>query len=385
MFKGITSPAEHNSLSKVLRIAIYVYLSLILEQHFLSDSNVALKLSKPRPPPLNLPYLARPTSDPMTPPPTAKKKSRGSLLPSSIVTFFSKKTESILQRTASIAPNFGRSTSLDLKPSNSAPLSPLSFEDNALGRLRRLSLIHDNRSPLTKPPEEEVDLRAETPFSSTLKQLEQSRDVLSASPGISPPPPSLIVTLAAKEANDPSRHLLADEEAGLKSILGWEGKNAQGKGMTGTLGFFRHQEFSVLHSRHVPSALPLPPTPSSSLSSSTESPSVINPPTPAFTPCEKARWITYMYYSRDGRSDKALGDAIVDLCSAADKPCDKPGCQFQRGQHELRFIHGGLRIVITVEPRDIEGGLSQNDTVEMWETCKTCAAQSKRKPMSEGT
>jgi len=379
VFTGVTSPTEHNALLKVLRIAIYVHLSLLLEQHFLSDSNVVLKLSKPRAPPINLPYLTHPTID-LTPTSSgAKRKTRNSLLPSSIVSFLSKKTESLFQRTAGIAPNLGRTASLDLKPSGSGALLPRSPQDKTFGRLRRFSLVSDNGFHPFQTEAKATD----TLFASTLKRLKKDRDIISSSPGISLAPPSLIVALAAKETKDPSRLLLANERAGLKSILGWDGGKTQGKGMTGTLGFIRQQGFSVLHSRHVPSTSPLPP-PSSS-SSSLDSPSQPKPLAPAFIPCDMARWITYMYYSRDGRSDKTLGDAIVDLCSAAEQPCDKPGCQFKRREHELRFIHGGLRIVIKVEPRDINIGTSQNDTIEMWQTCKACAVQSRRNPMSDGT
>src|ERR1700691_3854113 len=131
VFKGVTSPTEHNALSKVLRIAIYVHLSLILEQSFLSLPTVALKISKPRVPPSTPPYPTRPTVDPTPPSPDVKRKSRNSLLPSNIRSFFSKKAESILQRTTGLAPSLGRAGSLDLRPSRSRPLSPRSSEDNA--------------------------------------------------------------------------------------------------------------------------------------------------------------------------------------------------------------------------------------------------------------
>jgi 1-phosphatidylinositol-3-phosphate 5-kinase len=297
----------------------------------------------------------------------------------------SKKTESFLQRTAGIAPSLGRTGSLDLTRSNTGALLPRSSEDGAIGRLRRLSFVHDSRSPLTTPLQKEINATADAPFGSILQRLEQSKDILSSSPDISLAPPSLIVTLAAKEAKDPSRCLLADEQAGLKSILGWEGKEVQGTGMTGTVGFVRQQEFSVLHSRHVPSTQPLPLALDPSLISSLDSYSPPNYQPPIFTSCEKARWITYTYYSRDSRSDKPLGDAIVDLCSAADKPCDKLGCLFKRGEHELRFIHGGLQIVVKVEPRDITDATSQSDIIEMWETCRICAARSRLNHMNDGT
>ena len=376
VFNGVTSLTEHQALSKVLRIAIYVQLSLILEQNVLSDSNVALNLSKTR---ISLPrFLTLPAIEPEPPSSDIKKKSRSSLLPASLKSFISKKTESIFRRTSGMS--LGRTGSLDLRPSGIGPLTPRSSEDNALGRLRKLSFLHDSRSP---PPQTEINAATDAPFASILKRLEQNRNILSSSPGISLAPPSLIVNLATEETRDPSRSLLANEKAGLNSILGWEGRESQGRGMIGMLGFLRHQEFSVLHSRHVPAHPPASSDTSSS--SSLDSPAVQNPTVPISTPCEKARWITYTYYSRDSGSDKTLGDAIVDLCSSADNHCNRPGCHFKRGEHELRLIHSGLRITIKVGHREIHEGTSQNDIVEMWQTCKTCGAKSRQKPMSDGT
>lgn len=289
------------------------------------------------------------------------------------MSFLSKKAENILHKTAGIGPNLGRSGSLDIRPSSSGLTSARSSIDKPRARLRGLSF----RSSPSTPLQNEVTSAPDAAFTVIVKRLEESKDALSSSPGVSLSPPALLVALAAKEKSSPSHIFRADERAGLKSIRGWDENDSEGTGMTGTLGFVRQQEFSVLHSRHVPSALPHPP--------SDGSPSTQNPPAPTYVPCDKPRWITYQFYSRDKGSDKTLGDAVADLCSAADKPCDTNGCQFKRGEHELRMIHGGLRIVLKVEAREISDESSQNDIIEMWESCKTCGAVTRRHSMSDGT
>lgn len=391
LLKGAASQEEHDALTKALRIAIYVHLSLLLEQHFLSDSNVSLKFSKPR---LIKPASPiRPAPFPTQPPSPIlqQPQPRNGFLSSGIMSFFSRKTEGLVHRLNS--PLFPRAASLDIQrtppTSGMGMLSSRPSEDNALGRLRRLSFLHDQRagslSQMTKP---ETPTVPDKPFATVLKQLEKNKSLLSSSPGIYIPPPAILVTLAAREKLDPSRKLRGDEKTGLKTIRGWEGRKSQGRGLIGTLGFVRQQEFSVLHSRHVPSLLPLPPVQTTPDSSSIPNELPYRTPLPEtiYTPCDKPRWITYKYYSRDPSLDKTLGDAIVDLCASADSNCDKPGCTFKRGEHEIRFTHGGMRITLRVEPREITGETSgsQNDSIELWESCKVCAKESRRRMMSDG-
>lgn len=390
VLKGVASQEEHDALTKALRIAVYVYLSLLLEQHFLSDSNVSLKFSKPRliAPPPSVRLASFPTLPPS--PVLQQRKTQNGLWPSGIVSFFSRKTEGLAHRLSS--PLFPRAASLDTHRTPSASgtgmLSPRSSEDNALGRLRRLSFLHDQRSGSPQMTKMETPAVPEKSFTTILQQLEKNKYLLSSSPGISLPPPAILVTLAAREKLDPSRKLRGDEKTGLKTIRGWDGRKSQGRGLIGALGFVRQQELSVLHSRHVPALLPLPPIQTTTDSSSIPNELPYRTPLPEliYTSCDKPRWITYKFYSRDPSMDKTLGDAIVDLCAGADINCDKPSCTFKRGEHEIRFIHGGTQISLRVEFREITEDLSgsQNGVVELWESCKVCAKESRRRTMSDG-
>jgi 1-phosphatidylinositol-3-phosphate 5-kinase len=47
-FKGVNSPSQHQILAKVLRLSIFVHMSLLLEQHVLSISQVQLKFPHPK-------------------------------------------------------------------------------------------------------------------------------------------------------------------------------------------------------------------------------------------------------------------------------------------------------------------------------------------------
>lgn len=168
LLKGMASQEEHDALTKALRIAIYVHLSLLLEQHFLSDSNVSLKFSKPR---LITPASpVRPAPFPTQPPSPVlqQPKPRNGFLPSGIMSFFSKRTESLSQRLNS--PMFPRTTSsLDIQRSSSTSstgmLASRPSEDNALGRLRRISFLHDQRVGPSSQTKTETPTVPDKPFS----------------------------------------------------------------------------------------------------------------------------------------------------------------------------------------------------------------------------
>lgn len=86
--------------------------------------------------------------------------------------------------------------------------------------------------------------------------------------------------------------------------------------------------------------------------------------------------------------DKSLGETITDLASGADLACDIPGCQFKRGKHELRFIHGGIRIVVKVDLGDAQDFKfeARDDTViHVWENCSVCRAKTEHTEMNDGT
>ena len=227
------------------------------------------------------------------------------------------------------------------------------------------------------------------PYTAALKRIEKYRGILSTSVGVTFDSPGLLVRLAAMEKKNPDLRLGGDEKTALMSLLGWEGRHSHGAGMADLTGFVRHQSFSVLYSEYIPHQT----TPSSSRpstpNSSQASTSSLSITTPARTILcgRRRRWLTYRYYARDGEADECLGEAIARMCSKTDEPCDESGCQFKKGEHELRYTHGGVRILFNVSkaaPSDakLEG---DEELAEMWESCIVCGKQSTRVRMQDGT
>ena len=165
---------------------------------------------------------------------------------------------------------------------------------------------------------------------------------------------------------------MADERIALSSLLGWDGKDAEGRGMSGILGFIRYQSLSVLYSQHNP------PPPIEGSSGSTLSSSTL--PTTGLSNCGKPYWTTYCYYSS---GDKLLGDMINDSAKNVNLPCERPGCLFTRGQHENRIVHGGIRIVIRTNVEVVDD--SADNLIQMWQSCAVCEAKTPRTNMHDGT
>jgi 1-phosphatidylinositol-3-phosphate 5-kinase len=378
--KGVTSSTQHDILFKALRISVYMYLSLLLEQHFLANSNVQLKFPKPKQTKVVSAELPPKASNGKPRPSTP---TRHMFSPTGIFSFFSKKTGNFLHRTHTISPILGgRGGSLDLTVNPSPTRS--SEDGGGFSRLRRFSFISESTS--ASKPKEEPDHT----FSYAVARIEKCKDLLSTSIGVSFAPPPLIVALAEKEKNDPSRRLKGDEKAGLTSILGWDGREVKAKGMVGVAGFVRQQELSILYSQHVASSAAHPPISISSLPLPPDAPpsaflpSSRDPPLPFFSLCGRARWITFRYYSRHRGPDRMLGEMISELCDGVDKQCDTPKCQSKRIDHQLRFIHGGVRIALDVDP-DNNGEMGRGEEIEVWESCNICKLKTERSQMSDGT
>ncbi|KAL1729012.1 hypothetical protein EV714DRAFT_274120 [Schizophyllum commune] len=394
-FKGITSPIQHHHLAKVLGIAVYTHLSLVLEQHLLVSFAVALEYPIPK------------TASPTTPtapggwvPDVHRKDSlkgqnRTSLLPSSIFNFFSRKSLTARRNnslTGSHPPP--RSGSLDVRASASHPENALSrvADDTSLSigtRIRRLSFMPADPRKITPPKEEPA-----RPFAATIKRLEEARTLLSTSVGVKYPLPPLMVALAKEEEKVPGRKLRGDERTGLFSLLGWEGKDSQGRAMAGITGFVRHQSFPVLASLYIPAAdSPQIPQGEDAISAATKE------NTTSFVPCDRPRWVTYRYYSHDER-DMSLGEMLEDLVSDADELCVRQGCGLARGKHQQRYIHGGVQIAVDLEEpsepqdgveqtKDVEEKIEEEDAdevlrIQTWVRCSVCKAESPKKVVSEG-
>ena len=356
-FKGVDSPAQHVLLTKVLRLAIYVHLSLLLEQYLLSDSRVHISF----PPPV-LPHSpSTPVKLDLVEAKPVKHRSRNTIFPSSFINVFRRRTLSGRPRTNDIGGSISE-TPVEITPRKS-------FDSH----LHRFSLIGEKRSSIRRPaPQPDTRKR----FEATLHRVSESLSLLSTSPGVSFKMPKILVDLADKERMTQSRVVLRpDERIALSSLLGWDGKDAEGKGMSGMLGFVRYQELSVLYSRHIP---PLSSERSSGFSTISSSTSSI-PPTTGLSHCGKAYWMTYCYYSS---GDRILGDMINDLAKNTNLPCERPGCLFTRGQHESRIIHGRTKIVIQTNSDDEN---SADDLIQMWQSCAICDARTPRTNMHDGT
>lgn len=429
-FHNITCQIQHDLLSMILRISIYIHLSLILEQHLLHDSQILLLFPPPNPPsPLSpSPSVANPAHHPTSHFPRAitdtldnnkpMSKKLQSLVPSSIRSFFSRGGG--IARTTTTMPVFGSDLVLPTSPSRT-PSSGLSTNTGAgPARLGRLSFIGGvgGRGPLSREKEHDTDLHGTptsmpTSFSSTLSQIQSSSSLLSTSPGVVFPAPSLIVDLAEKERRDPQRRLKGDEKAGLKSLLGWdsslhgkekererdnEKEKEKGRGMVGLQGFLRHQGFSVLVSKHV---LRTESMEEKEREKDLGTSLYVHSAKPYLsTICGRPKWRTLGYYG-DGRRDDVgqekgvhedkdedgdgrLGERIREWMEGAERGCTTGGCTAKKGEHELRYVHGGIRVAVNI---GVDEGQVEMDAIaiSMWESCLVCGAHTNRRIMSDGS
>ncbi|KII84857.1 hypothetical protein PLICRDRAFT_167256 [Plicaturopsis crispa FD-325 SS-3] len=341
-FKGVPSAAHHAHLAKTLRLSIYTFLSLILEQAFLSDASAPLRfpISKPAylpPPP---PMDRRPATFDVK---SKIASSRSPFLGGGIFSYFSKKTEDLIQRATP------KRSSLDVPRPPSPSAAPV------------------DTSVSTSPQAPSV---VSSPYATALMHITRSSSLLSTTPGTIFPPPPLLVTLAEKETQDPTRRLKGDEKAALGSLIGWEGRESRGRGMGGTSGFVRMQGISMLVSTRIIVREP---------SEGNEEPIV------KVTRCDRAKWKTFRYYARDGQ-DRTLGEAVEELCGRAGEPCNVQECTYSQGDHEVRWLHGGVRVVIGVkdDPAVEERKNRKESDIEVWESCQVCSAKTRRKVLSDG-
>ncbi|EIN06853.1 hypothetical protein PUNSTDRAFT_136681 [Punctularia strigosozonata HHB-11173 SS5] len=325
-FKGAKSRAQHDALLSVLHLATYTRLALLLEQHFLRDSHVPLRFppKAPSPPP------PLPPPRPLTPAVGASQISRSSSdskrgakpggssrNPGGLWGFLNninRKTEDLRLRAVPMLkrssgsldlPRAGTSPDIALPPASpaspSSPLSPTHQQhlSSAPPRTRTFSFLDAARAPFVsgplkpKPPTPSPDNTTnpssssssssssdDRPFSTALRAVLATSDLLSTSPGVRFPPPLPLVSLAAKEEaaaekdatiSSGTKRLRGDEKVALHSLLGWR-REDRGKGMAGTQGFVRHQAFCALYSAHVPGAAAAKPSASGSeLSNATTS------------------------------------------------------------------------------------------------------------------
>jgi 1-phosphatidylinositol-3-phosphate 5-kinase len=383
----VLSADENASLVRVLRLSTYTLLSLLLEQKFLSSSSIELHYPKPATPRISIPPPTTPLTHRISSPDVqveAKPRKRD-ILRQGIWSLLHKR----LQRSATVDTSDTRGASLDLPRSEpdlpKTPRTSLDGSPTSPLRQRRFSIFGGDRAPPPSParlatPEPSPD-RA---FQSALHRIEESKGMLSASPGLVFPPPQLLVRLAESEKEHPSRHLTGEERTALTSILGWEGKKAAGRGnLISTAAFLRQQQLSFLYSEHIygPNR-----TPQASANGTINKPVGDEPKHTTYVHCgTPVRWLTYVYYA-GGNHDQSLGDMVTSMCVRADEPCAQPGCKARRRQHERRWIHGGIRVVVQMEARNPSASPDvHSEDIEMWQSCKICRKSTEQCKMSDGT
>ncbi|KAI0631410.1 hypothetical protein C8Q77DRAFT_1218908 [Trametes polyzona] len=377
--KGLYSPAQYGALCRVLRLSVFMYLSLLLEQDLLSNSHVQMHYPKPAIP--TLPSFPTAVERSSSTPDVKDKSKRDS--GSGLWSFLTKKTEDFIQRASNVAPVAVRRGSLEL------PLTQKFSRHTSLphrpdgGFLpRRLSLLSTVSSRLSQEGSGEPN---NLPYTTGARRIDSWKDLLSTTPGVVFSPPRFLLDIAEQERKDPGRRLAGDEKAALTSILGWHGKESLVRGIVGMAGFVRHQGLLALYSEHVPgtsSIVSPPPTPNQSTGLSSAE---------ALLPLRVAcsglprKWIHYRYYERSQRWDDTLGEAIVRWCTTAEDPCAHPDCHFQRAEHDMRWVHGGVRLLATVSlPSQTGPSSAVDDDVYMWHGCAICGKESRKEVLHDG-
>lgn len=395
MFKSSSSTAQLQTLTRTLRLSIFVYLSLLLEQSLLADSHVELRF-----PNLSAgPMIYTQSSPPTTPGKDLKRHSFQKSSPSGIWSFLSKKTGNFLHRATHGVQSpleFKRSGSLDLARISTSFTSTRSSVDRAQFHQSSRRLSFSISPGLTKPSRDntiKATKQAEKGllFGSVASRVSESASLLSTSAGMTFPVPQLIVKLEEKEKRDPNRKLTGEEKVGLTSILGWDGREVQGQNMSGLAGFVRHQGINALYVELIRSQKP-PPSPAPSTDSEASSSGEKSLPQSHLdqTACLVGRWVTYRYYSRGRQNgsnvdDRTLGDTIEVLCEEAQEVCTQPGCEVKQCDHKRIWMHDEIRVKLSLSKDPHPNDPIESNTIRMWESCSVCHRTTPPIDMSDGT
>ena len=208
---------QHKSVTKVLRLAIFVYLTNILEQCFLADSHVPLAFPKPALSPTGAPgQHGASVSRALSTSHVGRKAKRESGSPRTWWSFLSRKKDNLLHR-ATHSASITRRGSLELPMTRSLPREDASnprasFDSTSSSpttRSRRFSFISDYRPSFmqTQSPREPAE---ERPFAAALTRIEKYKGLLSTSPSVVYSPPKLLRSLVELEKQEPERRLNGD-------------------------------------------------------------------------------------------------------------------------------------------------------------------------------
>ena len=373
ILKGTLSLSQYVALCRVLRVAVFAYLSLILEQDLFSNSRVELHYPKP-----TMPHLPSFPTSPEQASSTGIHRDRTKRDSSGLWSYLSKKTEEMLQRATNITPGVGRRGSLDGQRFPRHISLPHAPDGGFL--TRRLSLLSAGSSQASRDSGAEPN---KPTLAVAVRRMDSWKDLMSASPGVVFPTPRFLRQIAEQETKDPTRRLVGDERAALTSLLGWHGRESVGRGMVGIDGFVRHQGLTVLYSEHVPgmsAILSPPPTPSKG-----DDDTEMHFPPRVACGAHRRKWLHFRYYQRGRHWDESLGEAVVRWCSTATDPCIHPDCHFSRAEHDMRWIHAGVRLIATVSlPAPSEASTS-DELVRMWHSCAICGKETPKQVMHDGT
>jgi 1-phosphatidylinositol-3-phosphate 5-kinase len=433
---GVLSKPRYEALCRTLRMSLFMFMSILIEQQVLRDFHAPLKY--PSPPPTPLPQTPLPvvtkTPEPMAPPtsttptPTLKASTRMRGASSNLWSYITKKRDNLFARAADSFPlslpvPAPRGGSLDLRPSPSlSPFNPeRPAELNPTGPRRRttsllglltptIAVRPEPTPPVFNPPAEEI-------FTAALARLQANASLLSTTPGTAFAPPLLLARLA----EDPQHRVTGDEATALRSLAGWVGADrlSRAKELSAVVpGFVRHQTFVALYSEHVPVPIDPPesrngtlkssPTPAPSDAGTATASTMISPTsglsahaaasgaseaTAQSSSCmeeknallaqctERRRVVNFRYYAP---GDQRLGESVVQWCNEARELCRRPKCRFTKGEHELRWIHGGVRIALQKHFED-EPEYSLEAVMRAWIRCKICGKETEPQVASSGT
>ncbi|KAH9915577.1 uncharacterized protein BXZ73DRAFT_92596 [Epithele typhae] len=377
VLKGVPSFSQYIALTRILRVTVYAYLSLLLEQALFSNSRVEMHYPKP-----TMPHLPSfPTTAERTPTSDIRDKHKRDS-GSGLWSFLSKKTEEMLHKASS---PIGRRGSVDAALGQRFPRHtslPHGPEGGFLAR--RLSLLS---SVSSQAHQDSSEVQSVPPYAITVRRVDSWKDLMSTSPGVAFPPPRFLQAIANQETKDPTRRLVGDERAAVTSLLGWHGRESSGRGMVGVDGFVRHQGLTILYSEHVPSLanslLSPPPTPSKTDTDTSSAETHF--PLRVACAAHRRTWLHFRYYRRGRHWDESIGEKIIRWCTTADDPCIHPDCHFTRAEHDMRWIHAGVRLIATLSPPLSSEAATSDEKVRMWHTCAVCGKESPKQVMHDGS